>query len=50
MSRTYRIAVFPGDGIGPEAAEASVKVLDAVQEASKTRELEEAIASKVKEL
>jgi isocitrate dehydrogenase (NAD+) len=35
MSRTYRIAVFPGDGIGPEVVEASVKVLDAVQEVSK---------------
>ena len=31
----YKIAVLPGDGIGPEVVEASVKVLDAVQEASK---------------
>lgn len=35
VSRTYRIAVFPGDGIGPEVVEASVKVLDTVQEVSK---------------
>lgn len=35
MSRTHRIAVLPGDGIGPEIIEASVKVLDAVQEVSK---------------
>jgi len=31
----YKITVLPGDGIGPEVVEASVKVLDAVQEASK---------------
>jgi len=31
----YKIAVLPGDGIGPEVVEASVKVLDAAQEASK---------------
>ena len=35
MSRTHRIAVLPGDGIGPEVVEASIKVLDAVQEVSK---------------
>jgi len=33
MSRTYRIAVLPGDGVGPEVIDATVKVLDAVQEA-----------------
>jgi len=31
----YKIVVLPGDGIGPEVVEASVKVLDAVQEVSK---------------
>jgi len=31
----YKIAVLPGDGIGPEVVEAAVKVLDAVQEVSK---------------
>jgi len=39
VSRTYRMAVLPGDGIGPEVVEASVKVLDAVQEASKDLKL-----------
>ncbi|MEM2103327.1 MAG: isocitrate/isopropylmalate dehydrogenase family protein [Candidatus Bathyarchaeia archaeon] len=29
---SYRIAVIPGDGIGPELTEATLKVLDAVQE------------------
>jgi 3-isopropylmalate dehydrogenase len=28
----YRIAVIPGDGIGPEITSATIKVLDAVQE------------------
>ena len=32
---SYSIAVLPGDGIGPEVIEAAVKVLEAVQEASK---------------
>ncbi|MEM2458649.1 MAG: isocitrate/isopropylmalate family dehydrogenase, partial [Candidatus Bathyarchaeia archaeon] len=27
----YRIVVIPGDGIGPELTEATLKVLDAVQ-------------------
>jgi len=31
----HKIAVLPGDGIGPEVVDASVKVLDAVQEVSK---------------
>ncbi|MEM2110751.1 MAG: isocitrate/isopropylmalate dehydrogenase family protein [Candidatus Bathyarchaeia archaeon] len=35
MPKTYRIAVLPGDGIGPEVIEASVKVLEAVQKAAK---------------
>jgi isopropylmalate/isohomocitrate dehydrogenase-like protein len=34
MSRTYRIAVLPGDGIGPEVTEAAIGVLGAVQEAT----------------
>lgn len=35
MKVTYKIAVLPGDGIGPEVIEASVKVLKAVQAVSK---------------
>jgi isopropylmalate/isohomocitrate dehydrogenase-like protein len=31
MGRSYRIAVLPGDGIGPEVVDVAVKVLDAVQ-------------------
>lgn len=31
MQRTYRIAVLPGDGIGPEVVSAAVEVLRAVQ-------------------
>jgi len=30
--RAYRIALIPGDGIGPEQMDATLKVLDAVQE------------------
>jgi len=33
MQRTYKIAVLPGDGIGPEVIDVAVKVLDAVQKA-----------------
>lgn len=33
MSRTYRIAVLPGDGVGPEVVDAAVRVLKAVEEA-----------------
>jgi tartrate dehydrogenase/decarboxylase/D-malate dehydrogenase len=29
--QTYRIAVYPGDGIGPEVTDQAVRVLDAVQ-------------------
>jgi len=29
---TYRIALYPGDGIGPEVVDATVTVLDAVQQ------------------
>jgi isopropylmalate/isohomocitrate dehydrogenase-like protein len=32
MSKTYKIAVLKGDGIGPEITEATIKVLDAIQE------------------
>lgn len=35
MARMYKIAVLPGDGIGPEVTKAALRVLDAVQEASK---------------
>ena len=34
MVKTYNIAVLKGDGIGPEVTEASVKVLQAIQEKS----------------
>lgn len=33
MPRTYKIAVLPGDGIGPEVIDVAVKVLEAVQKA-----------------
>ena len=32
MSKTYKIAVLKGDGIGPEITDAALKVLEAVQE------------------
>lgn len=32
MSKTYKIAVLPGDGIGPEIMEQGVKVLNAISE------------------
>jgi len=31
--RTYRIALYPGDGIGPEVVESAVKVMEAAQRA-----------------
>ncbi|MCL4430677.1 MAG: isocitrate/isopropylmalate family dehydrogenase, partial [Chloroflexi bacterium] len=34
MSKTYKIAALKGDGIGPEVTEATVKVLEAIQEKS----------------
>lgn len=40
MDRKYRIAVLPGDGIGPEVVKASISVLEAVKEVSKNFELE----------
>ena len=33
--KAYRIAVLPGDGVGPEVTEATLKVLNAVQKKSK---------------
>ncbi|XES76652.1 MAG: isocitrate/isopropylmalate dehydrogenase family protein [Candidatus Bathyarchaeia archaeon] len=32
MSKTYNIAVLKGDGIGPEITDATIKVLEAIQE------------------
>ena len=32
MSKTYKIAVLPGDGIGPEVIEQGIKVLNAIEE------------------
>ena len=29
--RTHDVAILPGDGIGPEVVDATIKVLDAVQ-------------------
>ncbi|HEU4935985.1 MAG TPA: isocitrate/isopropylmalate family dehydrogenase [Vicinamibacterales bacterium] len=34
--KTHRVALYPGDGIGPEVTDAAVAVLTAVQEKSKT--------------
>jgi len=39
LSRVHRIAVLPGDGIGPEVADAAVKVLEAAQKAVKNLKL-----------
>ena len=30
MSKNYKVAVLPGDGIGPEVMNEAVRVLDAV--------------------
>ena len=40
MTGTYRVAVIPGEGIGPEVVNAALKVLDAVQERFKGLKLE----------
>ena len=32
MNKTYKVAVLPGDGIGPEVMAEALKVLDAIQE------------------
>ena len=37
--KTHRIALYPGDGIGPEVTDAAVAVLTAVQQKSKTFDL-----------
>lgn len=37
MSGTYNIAVLKGDGIGPEVTDATIKVLEAVQDSSGLR-------------
>ncbi len=39
LSKAHRIAVLPGDGIGPEVTEAALKVLKAVQKATKNLRL-----------
>ena len=39
LARTHRIAVLRGDGIGPEVIESAVRVLEAVQKASRDVEL-----------
>ncbi|MEI6705217.1 MAG: isocitrate/isopropylmalate family dehydrogenase, partial [Deltaproteobacteria bacterium] len=31
MSKSYKIAVLPGDGIGPEVMAEALRVLDAVE-------------------
>ena len=37
MVKSYKIAVLKGDGIGPEITEATVKVLEAVEEGASFR-------------
>ena len=32
MTRTFKIAVYPGDGIGPEVIDEALRVLDRVQQ------------------
>jgi isopropylmalate/isohomocitrate dehydrogenase-like protein len=38
--RTHRVAVLPGDGIGPEVTGIAVKVLEALQESDRTYKLD----------
>ncbi|MEM2888462.1 MAG: isocitrate/isopropylmalate dehydrogenase family protein [Candidatus Bathyarchaeia archaeon] len=40
MGKNFKIAVLPGDGIGPEVTEAALKVLNAVQKVSKDARFE----------
>jgi len=40
MQRTYKIAVLPGDGIGPEVIDVAVKVLETVQKVINNLRLE----------
>jgi isopropylmalate/isohomocitrate dehydrogenase-like protein len=35
VSKTYKVAVLKGDGIGPEVTDATIKILDAVQDSTK---------------
>ncbi|MEM3377459.1 MAG: isocitrate/isopropylmalate dehydrogenase family protein [Candidatus Bathyarchaeia archaeon] len=35
MSKTYNIAVLKGDGIGPEVTDATIKVLEAIQDSAR---------------
>ena len=42
--RTYRVAILPGDGIGPEVVDITVRALAAVQEKAGTYRLELSIA------
>ena len=37
MSKTYKIAVLKGDGIGPEVTDSAIKVLQAVQDTSELK-------------
>lgn len=40
MARTLKIAVLPGDGIGPEIVEKAVRVLRAVEKSLSSFQLE----------
>ncbi len=42
--KTYRIAVLPGDGVGPEVVDATLKVLKAVEDKAETFKLDLAFA------
>lgn len=39
-SKTYQIAILPGDGIGPEIMEQAMRVLDRVSEKSSSVKLQ----------
>ena len=41
--KKFRIAVYPGDGIGPEVIDAALRVLDAVQARDGAFELERTV-------
>ena len=38
--RTYRIAVLPGDGVGPEVVNITVKVLEVLQKRAGTYKID----------
>lgn len=40
MTKTFRIAVYPGDGIGPEVIDEALRVLDRVQQLDRNFKLE----------